>query len=319
MSPRRHLGRGAAALAAAAAASGLARGAQEGIERELPVQIRVFGSLLEFNHNTVLMSFVVAVLVCACAWLCARRLREVPGRAQALFEMVFTAFDGLVRQSIGPQSWRKYLPWIGSLFLFLWVSNMIGMIPVPHAFVGGEAYHDYNHNGFFDPGEFDPEADVNNNGRHDPGVYLPAFEEPTADYNVPLAMALLFVLGVGHGAHIRKHGVRGYLKSYFEPGGIMGVIMLPLNVVGKIAELVSISFRLFGNIFGGVVIIVVVSGLLMHLVVPVGLLGFFGVFVGTIQAFVFTMLALTYISLGVAEEEDTAPRPPTEEAGASGA
>ncbi|MFH0910605.1 MAG: F0F1 ATP synthase subunit A [Planctomycetota bacterium] len=275
-----------------------------GIERELPVQIRLFGKLLlEFNHNTVLMCFVVAVLACGTAWICARSLREIPGRGQALLEMIFSMFDGLVRQSIGPKAWRKYLPWIGSLFLFLWFSNMIGILPVQASQIGGEAFHDYNHNGAYDPGEFDPSADGNRNGRHDPGFALPAFHEPTSDYNVPLALAILFVFLIGHVAHIRKHGLLGYIKSYFDPGGVIGVIMFPLNVVGKLTEVVSISFRLFGNIFGGMVILVIVSGLIRSLLLPIGMLSFFGVFVGTVQAFVFTILALTYISLGVQDEE----------------
>ena len=291
---------------------GHASRAAEDISRELPVQINVCGRLLLFNHNTVMMCFVVAALVCLAAWLCTRSLKEIPGKGQALFEMVFTAFDGLVRQSIGPRTGRRYLPWVGSLFLFIWVCNMVGLLPVPHIDVGGEPFTDYNLNGRFDPGEFDPRHDGAGlfgkpNGHHDPGFLLPAFEEPTSDYNVPLALALLFVVGIGHMAHMRKHGIGGYVKSYFDPGGIMGLVMFPLNVVGKIAEVVSISFRLFGNIFGGVVILVVVGGLLHHLLLPVGLMGFFGIFVGTIQAFVFTMLALTYISLGVAEDEDEAP------------
>lgn len=278
---------------------GSAAHASGDIAKELPLEIGGF----YFNHNTIWMCLVVAALICAVAWLCARNLREMPGTGQAVFEMVFSAFDDLVRQSIGAESGRKYLPWIGTLFLFLWVCNMIGMVPIHSTYLGGEDWHDYNHNGAYDPHEFDPAFDADGDGVHDPGFYLPAFEEPTADYNVPLALALLFVLGIGHGGHIRKHGIVGYIKSYFDPGGFIGVVMFPLNVVGKIAEMVSISFRLFGNIFGGVVIIIVVSGLLHHLILPVGLLGFFGVFVGTVQAFVFTMLALTYISMGVADEE----------------
>ncbi|OGV65849.1 MAG: ATP synthase F0 subunit A [Lentisphaerae bacterium RIFOXYC12_FULL_60_16] len=307
-------------LAAACLALAPGAHASEDIARELPVQIDGFGLLLEFNHATVMMTFVVAVLICALAWLCTRRLREVPGKAQVLFEQVFEVFDNLVTRSIGAASGRRYLPWIGSLFLFVWVSNMIGLLPVPEMHIGGERFNDYNGNGRYDPGEFVEASDgqglfARHNGVYDAGFRLPAFHEPTGDYNVPLALALLFVVLIGHGATIRKHGLRGYLKGYFEPGGAMGIIMFPLNVVGKIAEVVSISFRLFGNIFGGVVILVVVSGLLHHLVLPVGLMGFFGVFAGTIQAFVFTMLALTYISLGVADAEmpddDTRDKPAT--------
>lgn len=275
--------------------------AEDAVSPALPIQI--FG--LEFNHITVVMCFIVAVVICVMAWLCMRHLAEVPGRGQLIMEMLFGAFDGLVQQAMGSKaSARKYLPWIGSLFLFLWTSNMIGMVPVPHMSIGAEGYNDYNHNGDFDPGEFAASFDTNKNGKQDPGFPFPKFEEPTKDYNVPAGMALLFVIIIGHGAHMRKHGFLGYVKSYFDPGGIMGVVMFPLNVVGKVAEFVSISFRLFGNIFGGAVIIVVVSSLLHHLILPVGLLGFFGVFVGTVQAFVFTMLALTYISLGAADEEE---------------
>jgi F-type H+-transporting ATPase subunit a len=287
-------------FAVAAVLFGCGRAFAAEIERELPVQI----GGLHFNHNTIMMCFVVAALICILAWLSVRVIKEVPDKAQALFEMIASTFDDLVTQSIGHRTARQYLPWIGTLFLFLWVGNMIGMVPIHHAFLGGERFNDYNGNHICDPHEFDKAFDEDGDGVHDPGFLLPAFEEPTADYNVPLALALLFVLGIGHGGHIRKHGLGGYVKSYFDPGGVMGVIMFPLNIVGKIAELVSISFRLFGNIFGGVVIMIVVGDLLYHLVVPVGLLGFFGVFVGTVQAFVFTMLALTYISLGVAEEEE---------------
>ncbi len=272
----------------------------------VPVQINIFGLDLDFSHDTIIMCAVVAVLVWFVCWLCTRNLsQDNPGRGQALLELFVKAFDGLVRQSMGPKRGRKLLPYIGTLFLFLWTGNMIGMIPFPLSdfHVRGEGYHDYNHNHRFDPGEWDPARhDANGDGKHNPGFPLPKFKEPTENLNVPLGLALLFVLMIGHGAEIRIHGIGGYIKSYFSPGGFIGFAMFPLNLVGKIAEIVSISFRLFGNIFGGVVIITVVSGLLAHMVIPIGLFGFFGIFVGTIQAFVFTMLALTYISMGAAEE-----------------
>ena len=76
--------------------------------------------------------------------------------------------------------------------------------------------------------------------------------------------------------------------------------MAPLNVIGELAKVVSISFRLYGNIIGGTIIIIVVSELILSLVLPPLLLvPFFGLFIGAIQAFVFTMLTLVYISLQV--------------------
>jgi F-type H+-transporting ATPase subunit a len=74
-----------------------------------------------------------------------------------------------------------------------------------------------------------------------------------------------------------------------------------LDIIGEASKVVSISFRLFGNILGGAIIILVVSSLVKFVIFPVGLNLFFGMFVGTIQAFVFTMLALTYIGVEISE------------------
>jgi len=73
--------------------------------------------------------------------------------------------------------------------------------------------------------------------------------------------------------------------------------MAPLNIIGELAKVISISFRLFGNIMGGAIIIIVVSHMVYNLVLPPFLNAFFGLFVGTIQAFVFTMLTITYIAV----------------------
>ena len=77
--------------------------------------------------------------------------------------------------------------------------------------------------------------------------------------------------------------------------------MMPLNVVGEIAKGVSLSFRLFGNILGGSIIVIVISYLTKYTLLPAGLNLFFGLFVGTIQAFVFTMLGMTYIAVAIAD------------------
>ena len=126
------------------------------------------------------------------------------------------------------------------------------------------------------------------------GIF-PHLEEPTKDLNTPLSYGLLgFVLA--HHAGIKAKGLKTYLKDYCEPM----FIMAPLNVIGELAKVISISFRLFGNIMGGSIIILVVSYLTFNLVTPPFLNAFFGAFVGTIQAFVFTMLTLVYIAVQVA-------------------
>ena len=82
-------------------------------------------------------------------------------------------------------------------------------------------------------------------------------------------------------------------------GKLSALFFFPLNVVGELSKIISISFRLFGNIIGGGIIIIVVSHLTYSLVLPLFLDGFFVFFVGTVQAFVFTMLTLTYIAVAI--------------------
>ncbi|MCD4651614.1 MAG: F0F1 ATP synthase subunit A [Candidatus Cloacimonetes bacterium] len=127
-------------------------------------------------------------------------------------------------------------------------------------------------------------------------IPIPGFMEPTRNLNVPLGMGVM-VLVVTHFVAIRELGIKGYVKGYFEPMPFL----MPLDVVGEVAKGVSIAFRLFGNILGGAIIILVVSSLVRFVLLPVGLNMFFGMFVGTIQAFVFTMLSLTYIGVAISE------------------
>ena len=123
---------------------------------------------------------------------------------------------------------------------------------------------------------------------------LPFMEEPTKDLNTPLSMGLMGFF-IAHYAGIRAKGFKGYIKAYFEPI----FFMMPLNLIGELAKVVSISFRLFGNIMGGSIIILVVSHLTYSVLLPPFLNAFFTIFVGTIQAFVFTMLTIVYIAVQV--------------------
>jgi len=123
---------------------------------------------------------------------------------------------------------------------------------------------------------------------------IPHLDEPTKDLNTPLSYGLMgFVLA--HHAGIKAKGLKRYLLDYCEPM----FIMAPLNIIGELAKVISISFRLFGNIMGGAIIILVVSYLTYSIITPPFLNAFFGAFVGTIQAFVFTMLTLVYIAVQV--------------------
>jgi F-type H+-transporting ATPase subunit a len=123
---------------------------------------------------------------------------------------------------------------------------------------------------------------------------IPMLGEPTKDLNTPLGLGIMGFF-IAHYSGIKAKGFKDYAKEYFEPI----FFMAPLNIIGELAKVVSISFRLYGNIMGGAIIILVVSHLVYSLILPPLLVCFFGLFIGTIQAFVFTMLTLVYISVQV--------------------
>ena len=132
---------------------------------------------------------------------------------------------------------------------------------------------------------------------------IPWLEEPTRDLNTALALGIISFLYVQCVA-LQTQGSLSYIKSFFQPF----FVMLPLNVIGKLSSIVSISFRLFGNIFGGAIItklyFTALSGsiILESLGILTGMnfliTGFFTIFEGLLQAFVFAMLTLTYLSIG---------------------
>lgn len=123
---------------------------------------------------------------------------------------------------------------------------------------------------------------------------IPGFIEPTKNINTCLGVAIVGFLVTLYSA-IESKGLGGYIGDYFEPMAFMA----PLNLIGECAKVISIACRLFGNIMGGAIIITVVSYLTAYFLTPMGLMAYFGVAVGLIQAFVFTMLTLTYLAVAL--------------------
>jgi F-type H+-transporting ATPase subunit a len=205
---------------------------------------------LVVNNHTLMMTWVVIGLTLLFAWLATRDRRMVPGPWQIIAELLVDWFKDLVRDALGEAYEERYFPLICALFIFLLLSNWIGIVP--------------------------------------------GLEEPTKDLNTTLGLGLMGFV-IAHGTAIKVKGLKHYIKEYFEPM----FFLAPLNVVGEIAKVISISFRLFGNIMGGSIIIIVVSHLIWGLLLPPFLYGFFGLFVGTVQAFVFMMLTLVYISVQI--------------------
>ena len=135
---------------------------------------------------------------------------------------------------------------------------------------------------------------------------IPWLDEPTRDLNTALALGTISFLYIQI-VTIKARGIYSYIKGFFQPF----FIMLPLNIIGKLSSIVSIAFRLFGNIFGGAII----TGLYFAAIrgsIVLELLGiltganfliiaFFTLFEGLLQSFVFAMLTLTYLSIGTQE------------------
>ena len=212
--------------------------------------ITIGGFELTLNALALIHSWLIMALLIVFSLLATRQTKMIPNPLQSVAEIIISTFDGLVKDALEMDDYRKYLPLIATVFLFLWLSNIWGIIPM--------------------------------------------FYEPTRDLNTPLSLGLLGFF-IAHYSGIRVKGFKEYAKEYFQPI----FLMAPLNIIGELAKVVSISFRLYGNIMGGAIIIIVVSQLVYSLVLPPFLNAFFGLFVGTIQAFVFTMLTLVYISVQI--------------------
>ena len=202
---------------------------------------------MAFNSQTLIMTWIVMGIMLLFAVLATRKLGLIPNPLQTVGELIVLAFKDLADDALEEKG-KTYFPMILTLFLFLVLSNWLGIIPF--------------------------------------------LSEPSRDLNTPLSLGLLGFV-IAHYVGIRTKGFGAYMKAYAEPI----FFMAPLNIIGEVAKVVSISFRLYGNIMGGSIIILVVSDLVYQLVLPPFLYGFFGLFVGTIQAFVFTMLTLVYISV----------------------
>jgi len=212
--------------------------------------IKILGFNLVFNVETIIMTWIVMGVLIFFGFLATRKMHFLPNPFQVVGEFLVGAFYNLTKDALDEEMAKKYFPLICGLFMFLLLSNWLGIIP--------------------------------------------KLSEPTKDLNTPLGFGIMGFF-IAHHAGIKTKGVKNYLNEYFQPI----FFMAPLNVIGELAKVVSISFRLYGNILGGSIIILIVSHLVYGLLLPPFLICFFGLFVGSIQAFVFTMLTVVYISVQV--------------------
>ncbi|KXZ40528.1 ATP synthase F0 subcomplex A subunit [Alkalithermobacter thermoalcaliphilus JW-YL-7 = DSM 7308] len=212
--------------------------------------------------ETITTTWLIILLLSCFAYFGTRNFEKLPKGLQNFVELIVDAVNKLVKQTMGEDK-VGFAPYIGSIFLFLICANLVGLLGI---------------------------------------------RPPTADLNTTVGMALItFILVQFNG--IRVKGLKGYLKGFLDPLPFL----LPLNVIGELANPISLSFRLFGNIAGGMVITTLLYGFLSFLTtrfigisipilqvgIPAVLHIYFDLFTGVLQAFIFVMLTMVFISMAM--------------------
>jgi F-type H+-transporting ATPase subunit a len=214
-------------------------------------------------NETVLISWIVMAILIIAAFLLTRKLREVPRGAQVFLEAAVEFLNNFSREHFGHRA-KVYGPYIGTVFLFLLVANIIPVLsPMAVPLFGIE----------------------------------PSFtiKPPTRDINLTLALAIVSILLVLIGG-LRARGIGGWCKNLLRPMPMM----LPFNLLEYIIRPMSLCLRLFGNILGGFIIMVLVEQALpIPVVVPAFLSLYFDFFDGLIQAVVFVFLTTLFVAEAV--------------------
>jgi F-type H+-transporting ATPase subunit a len=220
--------------------------------------------------NSILTTWVVSALIIIATLLFSRSLKTkgTPSRLQTLVEMVVEGLYGVVESVAGTVKARKFFPLVGTFFIFILFSNWSGLIPG----AGTIGFHGMLH------GE---------------NVFIPYWRAPTADVNTALALGLVAMTTVQ--VYGFKYLGFKYLKKFFDFSSGINFFVGLLELVSDLSKIISFTFRLFGNIIAGEILLLV-----MAMLVP-----YFGptpflaleVFVGFIQALVFLMLSTVFINM----------------------
>jgi F-type H+-transporting ATPase subunit a len=219
-----------------------------------------------FITETVFWAIIVTVGILILTLLSVRNLKRIPKGGQAVAELIVEYTYRMVKNSMGSNC-LAFAPFIGTLFLFLLVGNALGLL---------------------------------------------GFRPVTSDMNTTFALAAIVFCLIQYNS-VKARGVLGYLKHFCEPYPFM----LPIKIIEEFTFPISLSFRLFGNILAGVIIMeLLFSGLeylsaeVLHLPIPLLQAGFplplnafFDVFEPILQAFVFSMLTMVFLSKAIATHE----------------
>jgi F-type H+-transporting ATPase subunit a len=232
--------------------------------------------------NSMVGALLASIVLLLVALWFAGRAGIVPSRGQSLAELPIEFLAGIVRGT-GGKRWRQFAPLIIAIFLFVLTANWLSLLPgvgtigLAHEVDGKE-------------------------------ILVPFVRAGAADLNFTLGLALIsFVAFITFG--LRANGLRGYLKELLiaEPA-YMTPLLTPIHLISELSRVISLSMRLFGNVFAGEVLLATMLGLTtatlfllpLAFVVPGVFMGLELLF-GLVQALVFALLSMTYITLAIAE------------------
>jgi F-type H+-transporting ATPase subunit a len=228
--------------------------------------------------NTLVVTFFISLIIIIASVILKSRIRAVPRGFQNVVESVLEALLNLVDSVTQDRKQsRKFFPLVATIFIFVILSNWVEVVPGLGTIGIREMSEGKN-------------------------VLVPFLRSGSADLNMTLALAIVSVMAaqilgiaaIGVGKYAGKFFVSPLHKPYFI-GTFVGI----LELISEVAKLISFSFRLFGNIFAGEVLLAVMLFLVPYLV-PLPFL-FLELFVGFVQALVFSMLTLVFLKMAVTE------------------
>lgn len=245
---------------------------------EISLAAEKIGSFLGIPvTNSLLMTWLAIIVLVIFGVIAGRNPQLVPKGIQNFFEAIIEYLLNLATDIIGDaKAARKYFPLVATFFIFIVTANWMGLIPG----VGTIGFHELKE------------------GKE---VFVPLLRGGNADLNTTLALAIVSVFAVQIFG-IVAIGVVKYAKKFFNFKGPIEFFVGILELISEISKMISFSFRLFGNIFAGEVLLTVVA----FLVPWFAPLPFFALelFVGAVQALVFTMLTLVFIKVATADHEE---------------
>lgn len=222
--------------------------------------------------NSMLTSWIASLLLIVLGFLAVRNLKAIPRGIQNFFEMIIEMLFNMVDSIIdNKEQSRKYFPLLATIFLFIITNNWLGLLP-----------------------------GIGTIGLHENGKFVPLLRSGNADLNTTLALSIIAVIAI-QVFGILAIGIVRYGKKFFNFSSPIMFFVGFLELISEFSRLISFSFRLFGNVFAGEVLLAVIAMLLPF----IGPLPFYGLelFVGFIQALVFTMLALVFIKAAITDHE----------------